>query len=330
MDFQANQGTLVNVVKCNITFQNDLKCLRCTMNVKLLFLFVLLRKREKSSIEVIINVLLLQLQRIRRNLIATGRRMSSTWTTTTSATGMPTLDPDVTLGRSTPVLTFTDHNNSNTATLTIKSSPKSSPLAEGAVTSTKNGPQETYAKHRPACFSHSFPAQGSPVLARKLSPEMAPSGSPLIPRRSPDRGTVSSSSSSPNLLRKSPDRMFASSNVFRRLSREETQLVKDALEQAEQQPDGKSCGGSDSNISKPCTCDCHNDASASTEGENKTNQITKDTEKESNNLIEDTPVLPRSKELDKLLDQVTDWNFPIFDASEHGYILTQVREHLRC
>lgn len=300
------------------------------MDVKLLFLFVLLSKREKSSIEVIINVLLLQLQRIRRNLIATGRRMSSTWTTTTSATGMPTLDPDVTLGRSTPVLTFTDHNNSNTATLTIKSSPKSSPLAEGAVTSTKNGPQETYAKHRPACFSHSFPAQGSPVLARKLSPEMAPSGSPLIPRRSPDRGTVSSSSSSPNLLRKSPDRMFASSNVFRRLSREETQLVKDALEQAEQQPDGKSCGGSDSNISKPCTCDCHNDTSASTEEENKTNQITKDTEKESNNLNEDTPVLPRSKELDKLLDQVTDWNFPIFDASEHGYILTQVREHLRC
>lgn len=260
-----------------------------------------------------------QLQRMRRNLNTTGRRMSSTWTTTTSATGMPTLDPDVTVGRTTPVLTFSEHNaNTNTS----KSLPKPSPLAEGAVTNTKNGPQETYAKHRPACFSHSFPAQGSPGLTRKLSPEMAPSGSPLIPRRSPERGTSSPSSSSPNLMRKSPDRMFASSNVFRRLSREETQLVKDALDQAEQQPEEiKSCSENESS-SKPCSCDCHSNSSSREEG-NKTDQTKKASEKEPD-LTKETPVLPKSKELDKLLDQITDWNFPIFDVCDHGNVLTQV------
>lgn len=36
-------------------------------------------------------------------------------------------------------------------------------------------------------------------------------------------------------------------------------------------------------------------------------------------------MLPKSRELDKLLDQISDWNFPIFDACEHGNILTQVR-----
>ena len=264
-----------------------------------------------------------QLQRMRRNLNTTGRRMSSTWTTTTSATGMPTLDPDVTVGRTTPVLTFSEHNaNTNTS----KSLPKPSPLAEGAVTNTKNGPQETYAKHRPACFSHSFPAQGSPGLTRKLSPEMAPSGSPLIPRRSPERGTSSpSSSSSPNLMRKSPDRMFASSNVFRRLSREETQLVKDALDQAEQQPEENSCSENESS-SKPCSCDCHSNSSSREEG-NKTDQTKKASEKEPD-LTKETPVLPKSKELDKLLDQITDWNFPIFDVCDHGNVLTQVRNCL--
>lgn len=263
-----------------------------------------------------------QLQRIRRTLNSTGRRMSSTWTTTTSATGMPTLDPDVTVGRTTPVVTFTEHNNTNTVTHANKS-PQKSPLADGPIANTKNGPQETYPKHRPACFSHSFPAQGSPSLTRKLSPEVAPSGSPLIPRRSPERGMSSPSSSSPNLMRKSPDRMFATSNVFRRLSREETQLVKDALEQAEQQPEETSSSEKEEK-SKPCNCDCHNHPS-STEEENKTNQTSKDSEKEPD-LTEANRVLPKSKELDKLLDQLTDWNFPIFDACEHGNILTQVRK----
>ncbi|EDO43748.1 predicted protein [Nematostella vectensis] len=34
--------------------------------------------------------------------------------------------------------------------------------------------------------------------------------------------------------------------------------------------------------------------------------------------------LPRSEELTRLMDKVTDWNFPIFDACEHGNILVQV------
>ena len=263
-----------------------------------------------------------QLQRMRRSLNSTGRRMSSTWTTTTSATGMPTLDHDVTVGRTTPVVTLTEHNNATTVTHANKS-PQKSPLAEGVITNTKNGPQETYAKHRPACFSHSFPAQGSPSLTRKLSPEMAPSGSPLISRRSPERGPSLPSSSSPNMMRKSPDRMFATSNVFRRLSREETQLVKDALEQAEVQTEEKNTEKEE--IAKPCNCDCHKNPS-SAEEENKTNQTSKDSEKEPD-LTEEKRVLPKSRELDKLLDQITDWNFPIFDACEHGNILTQVRKH---
>ena len=248
--------------------------------------------------------------------------MSSTWTTTTSATGMPTLDPDVTVGRSTPVVTFSEHNNANTVTHANKS-PQKSPLADGAITNTKNGPQETYAKHRPACFSHSFPAQGSPSLTRKLSPDLAPSSSPLIPRRSPERGT-SSPVSSGNLMRKSPDRMFATSNVFRRLSREETQLVKDALEQAEQAPEEESIEKEEKSV--VCNCDCHNHSSSS-EKENATNQTSKDSRKEPN-VSEENPVLPKSAEIDKLLDQITDWNFPIFDACEHGNILTQVRKLL--
>lgn len=246
--------------------------------------------------------------------------MSSTWTTTTSATGMPTLDPDVTVGRNTPVVTLTEHNNSNV--VTANKSPQKSPLAEGAITTTKNGPQETFAKHRPACFSNSFPTQSSPNLIRKLSPEMAPSGSPLIPRRSPDR-TNSSPISTPNLMRKSPERMFATSNVFRRLSREETQLVKDALVQAENEPEEKN-SEKDEISTTLCGCDCHHNNSSSTEEETKMNQTTKDSEKRSTSP-EDKRVLPKSKELDKLLDQIVDWNFPIFDASEHGNILTQVR-----
>ncbi|XP_074613483.1 cGMP-inhibited 3',5'-cyclic phosphodiesterase 3A-like [Acropora palmata] len=257
--------------------------------------------------------------RIRRTLNATGRRMSSTWTTTTSATGMPTLDPDVTVGRNTPVVTLTEHNNSNV--VTANKSPQKSPLAEGAITTTKNGPQETFAKHRPACFSNSFPTQSSPNLIRKLSPEMAPSGSPLIPRWSPDR-TNSSPISTPNLMRKSPERMFATSNVFRRLSREETQLVKDALVQAENEPEEKN-SEKDEISTTLCGCDCHHNNSSSTEEETKMNQTTKDSEKKSTSL-EDKRVLPKSKELDKLLDEIVDWNFPIFDASEHGNILTQV------
>ena len=250
--------------------------------------------------------------------------MSSTWTTTTSATGMPTLDADVTVGR-TPVVTFTEHNNTNAATHANKSPQKSS-LAEGAITNTKNGPQETYAKHRPACFSHSFPAQASPGLSRKLSPDMAPSGSPLLPRRSPDRSTVSPASSSPNLLRKSPDRMFATSNVFRRLSREETQLVKDALDQAENEEEEKS--DESQGKSKQCNCECHKNPS-STEEESDTNQTSQDSAKEPN-FTEKNPVLPKSRELDKLLDQISDWNFPIFDACEHGNILTQVSKKCIC
>lgn len=245
--------------------------------------------------------------------------MSSTWTTTTSATGMPTLDADVTVSRP-PVVTFSEHNNTSVATLASKSPQKSS-LAEGALTGTKNGPHETYPKHRPACFSHSFPAQASPGLSRKLSPDLAPSGSPLLPRRSPDRGTASPVSSSPNLLRKSPDRMFTTSNVFRRLSREETQLVKDALDQAENQEENKS----DENEvkCKQCKCDCHTNPS-STEEEKDTNQTSNDSAKEPD-FAKENRVLPKSRELDKLLDQISDWNFPIFDACEHGNILTQVR-----
>lgn len=256
--------------------------------------------------------------RIRRSLNSQGRRMSSTWTTTTSATGMPTLDADVTVSRP-PVVTFSEHNNTSVSTLANKSPQKSS-LAEGALTSAKNGPQETYPKHRPACFSHSFPAQASPGLSRKLSPDLAPSGSPLLPRRSPDRGTASPVSTSPNLLRKSPDRMFATSNVFRRLSREETQLVKDALDQAENQAETKS----DENEvkSKQCKCDCHTNPS-STEEEKDTNQTRNDSAKEPD-FAKENRVLPKSRELDKLLDQISDWNFPIFDACEHGNILTQV------
>lgn len=246
--------------------------------------------------------------------------MSSTWTTTTSATGMPTLDADVTVGRSPPVVTFTEHNNTNAATHANKSPQKSS-LSEGALTNTKNGPQETYPKHRPAGFSHSFPAQASPGLSRKLSPDLAPSGSPLLSRRSPDRATVSPASSSPNLLRKSPDRMFATSNVFRRLSREETQLVKDALDQAEHQEEEKSDESEEK--SKQCNCDCHAHPS-STEEESDTNQTSNDSAKDPD-FAEENRVLPKSRELDKLLDQITDWNFPIFDACEHGNILTQVR-----
>lgn len=248
--------------------------------------------------------------------------MSSTWTTTTSATGMPTLDPDVTVGRTTPVVTFTEHNNTSTVTHTNKSSQKS-PLADGAITNTKNGPQETYPKHRPACFSHSFPAQASPSLTRKLSPDMASSGSPLIPRRSPDRGT-SSPVSSQSLMRKSPDRMFATSNVFRRLSREETQLVKDALEQAGHEPEEKSL--EKEGKSALCNIDCHHNSS-STKEESKMYQTNKDSGKEPN-LLEEKHILPMSNELDKLLDQITDWNFPIFDACERGNILTQVRKHV--
>lgn len=255
--------------------------------------------------------------RIRRSLNTTGRRMSSTWTTTTSATGMPTLDPDVTVGRNTPVVTFTEHNNSNT--ITANKSPQKSPLAEGAITSTKNGPQETIAKHRPTCFSSSIPAQSSQNMIQKLSPEMAPSGSPLSPRRSPDRGSSSPVPPS-NMMRKSPDRMFATSNVFRRLSREETQLVKDALEQAEHEPEDKNSDKKDESV--PCSCECHHNSS-STREENNMNQTTKDLGKECN-LPEDAKVLSKSKELDKLLDQISDWNFPIFDASDHGNILTQV------
>ena len=244
--------------------------------------------------------------------------MSSTWTTTTSATGMPTLDADVTVSRP-PVVTFSEHNNTSATTLANKSPQKSS-LAEGALTSTKNGPQETYPKHRPACFSHSFPAQSSPGLSRKLSPDLAPSGSPLLPRRSPDRGTASPVSS-PNMLRRSPDRMFATSNVFRRLSREETQLVKDALDQAENQEEKKM----DENEakSKQCKCDCHANPS-STEEEKDTNQTHNHSANKAD-FSKENRVLPKSRELDKLLDQISDWNFPIFDACEHGNILTQVR-----
>lgn len=246
--------------------------------------------------------------------------MSSTWTTTTSATGMPTLDPDVTVGRP-PVVTFTEHNNTNSATHANKS-PQKAPLAEGALTNTKNGPQETYPKHRPAGFSHSFPVQASPGLSRKLSPDLAPSGSPLLPRRSPDRATGSPASSSPNLLRKSPDRMFATSNVFRRLSREETQLVKDALDQAEPVEEKKS--DESEGKSKQCNCDCHTHPPSTEEEESDTNQTSSDPPKEPD-FVEENRVLPKSRELDKLLDQITDWNFPIFDACEHGNILTQVR-----
>lgn len=267
---------------------------------------------------------LFQLQRIRRTLNSQGRRMSSTWTTTTSATGMPTLDADVTVSRP-PVVTFSEHNNTSAATHANKSPQKSS-LAEGALTSTKNGPQETYPKHRPACFSHSFPAQASPGLSRKLSPDLAPSGSPLLPRRSPDRGTASPVSSSPNMLRRSPDRMFATSNVFRRLSREETQLVKDALDQAENQEEKKSDESEEK--SKQCKCDCHTHSS-STEQEKDTNQTRNDSAKEPD-FAEENRVLPKSRELDKLLDQICDWNFPIFDACEHGNILTQVRKGRLC
>ena len=245
--------------------------------------------------------------------------MSSTWTTTTSATGMPTLDPDVTVGRTTPVVTFTEHN----AVSHANKSPQKSSLSEGALTNTKNGPQETYPKHRPACFSHSFPAQSSPGLSRKLSPDIAPSGSPLLPRRSPDRGTATPTSSSPNLLRKSPDRMFASSNVFRRLSKEETQLVKDALDQAEHEEEEEKKDVETEGKCKQCNCDCHANPS-STEQEKDTNQTTNESAKNADR-VEENRVLPKSKEIDKLLDQIADWNFPIFDACEHGNILTQVR-----
>lgn len=270
-----------------------------------------------------------QLQRMRRTLNSQGRRMSSTWTTTTSATGMPTLDTDVTVGR-TPVVTFTEHNNTNAVTHANKSPQKSS-LAEGALTNTKNGPQETYPKHRPACFSHSFPAQASPGLSRKLSPELAPSGqSPLLPRRPPDRGgnASPSSSSSPNLLRKSPDRMFATSNVFRRLSKEETQLVKDALDQAEHQEE-KTSVESEEKSHKQCNCECHANPE-STEKESDTTQTSNADSAKEADFAEENRVLPKSRELDKLLDEITDWNFPIFEACEHGSILTQVRKRLKC
>lgn len=248
--------------------------------------------------------------------------MSSTWTTTTSATGMPTLDPDVTVGRTTPVVTFTEHNTVSHA----NKSPQKSSLAEGAnITSTKNGPQETYTKHRPACFSHSFPTQALPGLSRKLSPDMAPSGSPLLQRRSPDRAAATPTSSSPSLLRKSPDRMFTSSNVFRRLSKEETQLVKDALDQAEQEKETEDVVDTVGK-SKPCDCDCHANPS-STKQEKDNNQTSNESVKKADS-VEENPVLPKSKELDKLLDQISDWNFPIFDACEHGNILTQVRMKL--
>lgn len=248
--------------------------------------------------------------------------MSSTWTTTTSATGMPTLDPDVTVGRTTPVVTFTEHN----AVSHANKSPQKSSLAEGAnITSTKNGPQETYTKHRPACFSHSFPTQASPGLSRKLSPDMAPSGSPLLQRRSPDRVAATPTSSSPSLLRKSPDRMFTSSNVFRRLSKEETQLVKDALDQAEQEKETEDVVDTVGK-SKPCDCVCHANPS-STKQEKDNNQTSNESVKKADS-VEENPVLPKSKELDKLLDQISDWNFPIFDACEHGNILTQVRMKL--
>ena len=259
-------------------------------------------------------------QRIRRNLNTPGRRMSSTWTTTTSATGMPTMDPDVTVTRA-PIVTFTEHNNPNIVNHGVKAAPKSGLAADAAHSNTKNDPQEI--KHRPVCFSNSFPSQPSPNLSRKLSPEVAPSASPLIPRRSPEWGTVSPASSSPNLLRKSPDRMFTS-NVFRRLSKEETQLVKDAIGKAEDD-DGETKDNKEN--SSECKCNCHrNHVNSSVKVTEAAVDSSSDSEMELS-CLEDR-VLPKSKELDKLLDQIADWNFPIFDVAKHGNILTQVQSLL--
>ena len=251
--------------------------------------------------------------------------MSSTWTTTTSATGMPTVDPDMSVTRSPHTL----EHSSSAVNMPLSSSPRStSPLIHGC-SSSRSSPkpgesptvivksansikpitQENTPKHRPTYFTNSVPSQlqGSPNIQRKSSPDVSPSLS-LLNRRSSERGT-----SSPSLLRKSPDR----TNAFRRVSKEEAQAVKDAIENARKEENDN-----DSDKELLCSCKCHQHKSLSEEIEKSNSD--KSIESEGDLSPTEEFELPHSKELDELIDRITEWNFPIFKACEHGNILCQV------
>ena len=234
------------------------------------------------------------LQRLRRSVGSPARRMSSTWTTTTSATGMPTLDVDMQLTRAHE---FSTCNTNSSPSGTPRST---SPLALGSKTkseSSDNSPakpvaQEFNSKHRPSLFASTFPPA---------------SASPNLMRKSPDRQQPPSP-----VLQKSSDKMTGCFN--RKLSDEDVKVDKKRIEKTysnNSNSEGKS-------ICEQCDCICHSVGNSSVNkrdpglGSNNEKTAAEDFE------------LPKNEGLDKILHLITDWNFPIFDACKYGNILCQV------
>lgn len=217
--------------------------------------------------------------------------MSSTYTTTTSATGMPTVDTDMNILR-TPTVSVS-HDSIGSI-----NSPKSPLAAEGSPT--RN--QEAFTKHRPAFFSNAFPAQntGSTNMSR-ISPDRtnAPP-SPNFGRRSPERPLAQS----PSLIRRNSDKL----NYIKHKSKED---LRDVSERNEKENEKENRD----NIDSKCKCQCH---------EKGTDDDDENAEQNLSEAPQDDFVLKSDPQLSKLLDKINDWNFPIFDACNYGNILVQV------
>lgn len=212
--------------------------------------------------------------------------MSSTYTTTTSATGMPTVDPDISIIR-TPAVSVSHEPSS----LGASGSPKS-PLT---IDSTPRN-QDTFTKHRPSFFSHSLPSQNpSPPNFSRISPDRvnAPH-SPNFVRKSPEMSSVS-----PSLLRRNSDKP----NYIKHRSSED---LKDVLEDNENEENKK--------IDGTCNCQCHN----------QTIDIADDESEEKETIAQEDFKLLEDQNLSRLLDKLNDWSFPIFDTWDYGNVLVQV------
>ena len=102
----------------------------------------------------------------------------------------------------------------------------------------------------------------------------------------------------------------------RKLSDEEIKGVKEVMEKVGLQKEKSNTEVSEDRTH--CNCTCHLNENSSMK-ENSPALSSSESKVE----VEDFE-LPKVEELDQILDLITDWNFPIFDACKYGNILCQV------